>query len=390
VQTRGRPGGASAGREVPLGLIASEVPPLNGGMVELNRCLIEALAELVRLVVVCPPGGSDMPSSVEVHPVLERSLRRDSVSLRRIPVRGWLGTNAGLAPLSLALGAPAFFYCHGNDFLEPWIPYGHRLVEAVRRPYAARLRHAHRQKRVALGLARARHLFTNSRSTKSLLIARMQLPAPSITVCPPGVHHCFFQEPSIQHGAAAGRGESLRLLTVARLSQYTRRKNVDGVIRALALLRDRLPVAYEIVGGGDDLPRLQSLTHELGLSDRVRFLREVDRSELLACYRRADLFVMASKATEKDVEGFGIVYLEANAAGVPVLASVEGGATDAVDDGVSGMLLTTSTPDEIALGVLRFAEQREKFDPRRIVAHAEKFRWPAIAASLLSEVEARL
>ena len=106
---------------------------------------------------------------------------------------------------------------------------------------------------------------------------------------------------------------------MSRLSQYTRRKNVDGVLEALALLGREAEVCYTVVGDGDDRGRLENRARELGVERRVEFRGSLGQQELLEAYRRADLFVLASRASRSDVEGFGIVYLEAAASGVPSL-----------------------------------------------------------------------
>jgi phosphatidylinositol alpha-1,6-mannosyltransferase len=126
------------------------------------------------------------------------------------------------------------------------------------------------------------------------------------------------------------------------------------------------------------------------LGAQVRFSGAVSRAELLAAYRDADLFVLTPRATASDVEGFGIVYVEAAASGVPVLGSRAGGATDAIAEGESGLLVDDSSPAAIAAGIERFAASRERFTPARVAAFAEAFRWPALAEKLGREIAARL
>ena len=114
------------------------------------------------------------------------------------------------------------------------------------------------------------------------------------------------------------------ILTVARLSVQDRYKGVDRVLRLMPVLRSRFPdLAYLVVGDGDDQPRLAALAHDLGVSDAVRFAGRVPDEELVDHYRLADLFVMPSSK-----EGFGIVFLEAMACGVPAVGLDVDGSVD--------------------------------------------------------------
>jgi phosphatidylinositol alpha-1,6-mannosyltransferase len=176
-----------------------------------------------------------------------------------------------------------------------------------------------------------------------------------------------------------GRDDLIRLLTVTRLTKYSARKNVDGVLRAVASLHPRLQMRYTIVGDGDDKPRLEALARELGIGCIVKFAGSLRVSELLGEYRCADLFVLAAKATEEDVEGFGIVYMEASASGVPVICSHEGGAVDAVEPGKNGLLIPSSSPADIAAGIEEFSRTRSQYRPESVRRVAEKYRWPQVA-----------
>jgi phosphatidylinositol alpha-1,6-mannosyltransferase len=128
------------------------------------------------------------------------------------------------------------------------------------------------------------------------------------------------------------------LLTVGRLSAKERYKGYDRVIAALPALRPRFrELAYVVVGDGDDRPRLEALALELGVADIVRFVGRVPDAELVEHYRMADLFVMPSTK-----EGFGIVFLEAMACGVPAI----GGDADGSVDPLSAMGIGRAVPVE--------------------------------------------
>jgi phosphatidylinositol alpha-1,6-mannosyltransferase len=154
------------------------------------------------------------------------------------------------------------------------------------------------------------------------------------------------------------------------------------VLYALSQLVDHMDFCYTVIGEGPDRVRLIELAANLRLQNRVRFLGRVSDEELLRCYRNSDLFILASKASQYDVEGFGIVYIEASASGVPVLGSRAGGACDAIEDGVNGVLIADSSPSAIAGGIKRFVATSELFPPSQVRAFANRFRWRSMARQL--------
>jgi phosphatidylinositol alpha-1,6-mannosyltransferase len=129
------------------------------------------------------------------------------------------------------------------------------------------------------------------------------------------------------------------LLTVGNLVP---RKGHDAVIRCLPELRKRFPdLVYVIAGDGPHRPHLESLAERLGVLPLVRFLGRVPEENLAPLYAASDVFIMVSSECRdsNNVEGFGIVYLEAGACGVPVIAGTDGGVPDAVVDGETGILV---------------------------------------------------
>lgn len=145
-----------------------------------------------------------------------------------------------------------------------------------------------------------------------------------------------------------GIGSGARVvLTVARLDENERYKGYDRVLRALARLgRGYADVCYLLVGGGADAGRIRELAQELGLEKQLVLTGFVPDAALPAHYRLADAFAMPSRG-----EGFGIVFLEAMASGVPVLGGAEDGTRDALDDGRLGVLVPPDDVDAIAAGL---------------------------------------
>lgn len=146
------------------------------------------------------------------------------------------------------------------------------------------------------------------------------------------------------------------LLTIGRLDSGERSKGFDEVLEVLHdLPRD---VVYIIAGGGNDAPRLQLRAAKLGVGDRVVFtglFREEDKADL---YNLADAFVMPSRG-----EGFGFVFLEALACGVPAIGSKLDGGREALLDGKLGLLVDPNNPVELRAAILETLARRERRIP---------------------------
>lgn len=129
---------------------------------------------------------------------------------------------------------------------------------------------------------------------------------------------------------------------VVCVSRLVPRKGQDMLIRALPALRERVTgAALVIVGGGPYLEHLRGLAHQFGVAEDVVFTEGVPSEELPAHHAMADVFAMPcrTRGAGLDVEGLGIVYLEASAMGVPVVAGNSGGAPESVLDGVTGLVV---------------------------------------------------
>ena len=162
-----------------------------------------------------------------------------------------------------------------------------------------------------------------------------------ITIVPPGVDTERFRPLTVQErNDARGRfGIACDAELIVSVSRLVPRKGFDTAIRAAALLRESRPrLVLAISGGGRDEQRLRSLAAEVGAP--VRFLGRVANDELPALYGCADVYTMLcrNRWAGLEQEGFGIVFLEAAACGVPQVAGDSGGAEDAVIDGVTGVM----------------------------------------------------
>ncbi len=152
------------------------------------------------------------------------------------------------------------------------------------------------------------------------------------------------------------------LLTVSRIVKANRYKGHDVVLRALSEVARAVPnVAYVIVGDGDDLDYLNRLAAEYGVQKNIIFAGRVSDAELPVLYNACDVFIMCSREerTRRGIlaEGFGIALLEASACGKPVIAGRSGGIADAVQDGVTGVLVNPLDSAEVAAAIVRLLKE---------------------------------
>jgi phosphatidyl-myo-inositol dimannoside synthase len=129
---------------------------------------------------------------------------------------------------------------------------------------------------------------------------------------------------------------------VAHVSRLVPRKGQDLLIRAMPIVRAEVPDAKAlIVGGGPDAARLRRIANELGVSDAVAFAGEVGEDQLAAHYAAGDVFAMPcrSRWANLEVEGLGLVYLEAQACARPAITGDSGGAPEAVIPGETGFVV---------------------------------------------------
>lgn len=137
------------------------------------------------------------------------------------------------------------------------------------------------------------------------------------------------------------------IMTLARLSADERYKGVDEVLEAMPELAREIPnLSYLICGDGTDRARLEAKAAQLGLRDRVVFTGRIPEETKADHYRLAHAFVMPGWG-----EGFGIVYLEALACGIPVLASAVDGSREAVRNGELGVLVDPRAPGAVCDGI---------------------------------------
>lgn len=273
-----------------------------------------------------------------------------------------------------ALRIPHVIYAHGNEIL-------------------AAGRSSWNKPRVALLASSC--VVANSRYTAGLL-RNLGLSAHQVRVVHPGCDLERFRPlqntQEVRMRLLGRRPLGRLLLTVGNLVE---RKGHDTVIRALSLLmkQDR-DIVYLIVGDGPNRAALEELAASLGVADRVVFLGRVHTSDLPLLYSAADIFIMVSRERQEhcDVEGFGIVFLEAAACGTPSIGGHSGGVSDAVVDGATGLLVNPLDVAQVARSIDDLLANRElarrlgEAARRRAVSQFGWSRFGETISSLLDEV----
>jgi phosphatidylinositol alpha-1,6-mannosyltransferase len=145
-----------------------------------------------------------------------------------------------------------------------------------------------------------------------------------------------------------GLGGKTVVMTLGRLAAEEKYKGFDEIMELLPALAQQIPsITYLIVGDGNDRPRLEAKARSLGVEDRVVFAGFIPEAEKADHYRLADVFVMPGRG-----EGFGFVFLEALACGIPVVGSTLDGSREALREGALGILVDPRRPDDILAGIL--------------------------------------
>jgi phosphatidylinositol alpha-1,6-mannosyltransferase len=194
-------------------------------------------------------------------------------------------------------------------------------------------------------------MIVSSRNARRILVERWGMDEGRISLLHPAVDTGRFR-PAPRDLAARERlgwGERPVVLTVGRLQK---RKGHDMLIAALPELVERFPsILYAIVGSGEERQALERLALDKAVSGHVQFLDEIDDEGLISAYQQCDLFALPNRQIGGDIEGIGIVLLEAQAAGRPVLAGASGGTRETMRIPETGVVVPCDGPELLARDV---------------------------------------
>jgi phosphatidylinositol alpha-1,6-mannosyltransferase len=377
-------------------LLTYDFPPMGGG-------IARWMAELAKRY---PPGSlivstGRQPNSGEIDSTFPNRIDRLPIWSRRLrTVQGLARWSRRVARL-VRSGRAEFIWC-GNakpaGYPAWWaatrlgIPYGIMVVGSDLLILQQQIKRSLLKRKAALALlGSASVLVAISRWTADLCGAllqqlRIEIKPNLIRTIPLGTDPMFFR-PSLdtrEVRARYGLDQRRWLLSVARLVPY---KGLDTGLRVLAELKPDYPdLGYAVVGSGEQLPELRTMTRSLGLDDQVRFLSEVSDRDLPALYNCAEVYLGLSRMTDLDVEGFGLSLVEASACGIPVIAGRSGGIPDAVREGETGLLVDAERPELVADAVrllLRDGEMARRLGTGGRKAVESFYNWDRVTSEMI-------
>jgi len=349
-------------------VITFEMPPLQGGGISRvsHDKICCFLQNGYQVILVAPKAELDCPGSetCEYHEISSRNNVKKTIQsmvlsvriLKKYPIDfiyGFSGTYVGLVAwtVSLFYKTRYFVMAHGAEFLKY---KDNVIVRSILR----------------LIYNGATKVIAVSDFTKKKL-EEIGVRPDNITVAHNGIRVERFRVASTEDIDRIRRRHSIAknkfvLLTISRLS---RRKSHLAVLKALAKICAINPAfkkdfLYLIGGKGPEESAILEAIEEQNLGENVILLGFIPDEELTAYYSLADLFVMPSVSIEgeKNVEGFGIVFLEAGACGTPSIAGIDGGMPDAVYDGLTGYTVDGHSIDDISEKILFLYKDRGKLE----------------------------
>jgi phosphatidylinositol alpha-1,6-mannosyltransferase len=353
-----------------VNLVSFDYPPFDGGIARLCGAIaLEASRAGVDVRVFSQQGpavGVDVPPVPVSRVPSRRPLREAALMARLAPYRAGLTVSGIWYPEGLAVAAlrPGrhVVLAHGLELMPPPEPWRRRTWAEL-------------QRRVLEG---ADLVVANSRYTSGL-VGRVA-PNARVATVPLAVDQLRFSPGSVAEARQRWSFDDRRVvLTVSRLAGY---KAHDAILRALALVPpgERQRLVYAIAGRGGYEATLRSLAQQLGVAEQVRWLGFVDDEALPSLYRAADLFALTTReSTERaEVEGFGLVFLEAQGCGIPALGANTGGIPDAIAEGDGGWLVAQDDVAAIARHLRDLVREPERYAAQGRLARARverEFTW---------------
>ncbi len=242
--------------------------------------------------------------------------------------------------LKLITGTPYLCYVHGEDVETAATSGEHNLM-------------------VKQVCKHAEILICNSHNSANIVKRLNYAGDDKIHVLHPGVDASLFVPAAADNAFKQHMGWQGRkvIITVGRLQA---RKGQDMMIRATALLKHQFPeILYGVIGRGECLESLQALTAELGLNDHVQFLTDVTDEQMIQCYQQSDVFILPNRTIGNDIEGFGMVLVEAQSCGIPVIAGDSGGTKETMLINQSGFVIDCTQANSIAMTIAQLLADPE-------------------------------
>lgn len=366
-------------------MVTRNFPPLTGGMERLNHQVLLALQEEFHMALCGPEGsakyaGDTFCKEFKAIPAWRYVLESAAITLRAglefkpdvIYAGSGLAAHAAALASSI-LHVPMVTYLHGLDIIAP-----NRIYQTVFLP----------------AIRRSTHVIVNSSNTAELAEAA-GIPSSRITVIHPGTSLPVFFTRDAKRALVREQlnlGSRPVLLTVGRLTE--RKGLVEFIRNCMPPLVNKVPeICLLIVGEppsqalgkqSRNIPEeIQTAIAELGLKQNIRLLGKIDDDTLSSLYFASDIFVFPVLDLPDDVEGFGMVAIEAAAHGLPTIGFAVGGIPDAVGEGISGHLAPVGDYRKLTDVSIELLSNRV-LTPERCRQHAESFTWVRFGENIRS------
>jgi phosphatidylinositol alpha-1,6-mannosyltransferase len=295
---------------------------------------------------------------------MARARMLDAVLFTAMPT-AWMALAGGAALRSAGVAAGAI--CHGHDVIMEFAPY----QALVRRTFGAL------NAVMPVSRATGERCLERGLDPRRMHVTPNGVDAARFPSAPPAEARRAVLKAAFPAEAAGLPEHGLVLCTVGR---QIRRKGHAWFVRNVM---PRLPESVHLwlIGEGPEAPAIESAAAAAGVLARVRRLGAAPEAQLAALYRGADLFVMPNVPTPGDIEGFGLVMLEANLNGLPAIAADLEGVAEVVTDGVNGRLARAGDPGAWAgaISALRDDGVRRGLGARAEAHARERFGWAAVA-----------
>ncbi|WP_348523859.1 glycosyltransferase family 4 protein [Endozoicomonas sp. G2_1] len=245
--------------------------------------------------------------------------------------------------LSLSLGVKFLTYVHGEDV----------ETAAMSREYNFL---------VKLVCSKAEMIICNSENSRTIVERLGYASGDKIVVLNPGVDSTKFIPSKVDERFRQQLGWHNKkvIITVGRLQQ---RKGQDKMIAAMPDILTHHPDAlYAVIGRGECAGLLKGLIEKHGLQNSVQLLDEVSDEQMIKCYQQCDLFILPNRTIESDIEGFGMVLVEAQSCAKPVVAGDSGGTRETMLVGQSGFIIDCTSSENIAKELSKILDDEDFMD----------------------------
>jgi len=375
-------------------ILTIDYPPLTGGVANYNASLNRELPpESITVLTTTHPDAQTFDKT-QKYPII-----RSKLLGKRLMKPGWLPMfkkakievkrgNFDLIQAAQVLPCGIVAFLLKKRFKIPYLVYTHGLDILLPQSHP---RHFKQLKKV---LEEATWVIANSEFTKKELL-KLNVPESKITIvspCPYFTPEFPNQKPSLfLEELDKKRSLAPRLKVLLTVGRLVERKGHDKVIAALAEVLKEIPdLVYIIAGKGPHEENLKLKIKKLKLEERVLFTGFVPDEKLPSLYKACDLFIMPARQIGQDVEGFGLVYLEANSFQKPVIAGKSGGVPDAVVDGLNGLLVDPTNEKEIGKAIIKLITDPKLMNKLGVQGERrvkEEFQWRKQAEKFIKLVD---